>query len=68
MRRKVKKHEPVDDLIDELVNMRRAAKKKVAKRAGNGSKAHKATTRKTKTRKSKTRKSKARKSKAGPRR
>ena len=58
MRRKVKKHEPVDDLIDELVNMRRAAKKKVAKRAGNGSKAHKATTRKTKTRKSK----------AGPRR
>jgi hypothetical protein len=28
MRRKAKKHEPVDDLIDALVKMRRKAKKK----------------------------------------
>ena len=52
MRRKVKMHEPVDDLIDELVNMRRAAKKKVAKRAGSRPKARKAKTRKSKSRKS----------------
>jgi hypothetical protein len=58
MRRKVKKHEPVDDLIDELVKMRRAAKKKVATRVGSRSK----------TRKAKTRKPRARKSKAGRRR
>jgi hypothetical protein len=34
MRRKAKKHKPVDDLIDELIGMRRRAKKKAAKRKG----------------------------------
>jgi hypothetical protein len=32
MRRKAKKHQPVDDLIDALIDMRRKTKKKVAKR------------------------------------
>jgi hypothetical protein len=32
MRRKAKKHEPVDELIDALVNMRRQAKEKASKR------------------------------------
>jgi hypothetical protein len=32
MRRKAKKRKPVDDLIDELISMRRNAKKKAAKR------------------------------------
>jgi hypothetical protein len=32
MRRKAKRHEPVDDLIDALVKMRRKAKKKVVKK------------------------------------
>jgi hypothetical protein len=32
MRRKAKKHEPVDDLVDALVKMRRKAKKKLAVR------------------------------------
>jgi hypothetical protein len=32
MRRKAKRHEPVDNLIDALIKMRRKAKKKVAKR------------------------------------
>jgi hypothetical protein len=32
MRRKAKRHEPVDDLIDALVKMRRKAKKKIAKK------------------------------------
>jgi len=31
MRRKAKKRKPVDDLIDELISMRRKAKKKAAK-------------------------------------
>jgi hypothetical protein len=31
MRRKAKERKPVDDLIDELIRMRRKAKKKVAK-------------------------------------
>jgi hypothetical protein len=64
MRRKVKKHEPVDDLIDELVKMRRTAKKKVAKREGGRSKAGKTKNRKAKAGKTKD----ARKSKAGRRR
>jgi hypothetical protein len=34
MRRKAKKRKPVDDLIDELINMRRKAKKKSAKLQG----------------------------------
>ncbi len=34
MRRKAKKRKPVDDLIDELISMRRKAKKKAAKRKG----------------------------------
>jgi hypothetical protein len=34
MRRKAKKRKHVDDLIDELISMRRKAKKKVAKRKG----------------------------------
>lgn len=33
MRRKAKKREPVDALIDELVKMRRKAKKKVAEKS-----------------------------------
>jgi hypothetical protein len=32
MRRKAKKHEPVDDLVDALMTMRRKAKKKLAVR------------------------------------
>jgi hypothetical protein len=32
MRRKAKKRKPVDDLIDELIRVRRNAKKKAAKR------------------------------------
>jgi hypothetical protein len=35
MRRKAKKRKPVDDLIDELISMRRKAKKKAAKGKGN---------------------------------
>jgi hypothetical protein len=31
MRRKAKKRKPVDDLIDELINIRRKAKKKAGK-------------------------------------
>jgi hypothetical protein len=31
MRRKAKRHQPVDDLIDALIKMRRKAKKKVAR-------------------------------------
>jgi hypothetical protein len=31
MRRKAKRHQAVDDLIDALIKMRRKAKKKVAK-------------------------------------
>jgi hypothetical protein len=31
MRRKVKKRKPVDELIDELISMRRKAKKKATK-------------------------------------
>jgi hypothetical protein len=38
MRRKAKKHEPVDDLIDALVKMRRKAKKKAARRKRTGKK------------------------------
>jgi hypothetical protein len=35
MRRKAKKRKPVDELIDELISMRRKAKKKAAKGQGN---------------------------------
>jgi hypothetical protein len=34
MRRKAKKRKPVDDLIDQLISMRRKAKKKAAKGKG----------------------------------
>jgi hypothetical protein len=40
MRRKAKKRKPVDDLIDELISMRRKAKKKAAKPTRSRKKRH----------------------------
>jgi hypothetical protein len=51
MRRKAKKREPVDALIDALVKMRRRAKKKVAKKTPGKKRTSKKRTSKKKTRK-----------------